>query len=154
MSDNVTTAVMDPQARVIREIKVLLIRRDMNQTDLADRIGVKQAYMSRRMTGEIPFDVYELQNIAVALGVSIRDLFSDDDEPSDIRPRRTYTDRPGGRRRKGGTMLPSSHATHRAARIAHTAHTPVAIPAADYAPTRTSTRTHGPRTARPIWRHA
>ena len=134
------------------EIRAMLARRRISGRRLADEMGVSRSWLSYRLTGVTPIDLDDLAQIADALDVDWRDLLPARDAQTATVARlqpRVLT-----RRRKGGTMLPSSHATMRATRISRTAHTPVAISPADYAPAGTTTRTYGPRTARPLWRHA
>lgn len=72
----------DPDARpkprlrqqAAEEIRVILARRRMSASELARRTGLKQPYMSRRMTGETAFDLDDLEVIAAALGVTVAEL--------------------------------------------------------------------------------
>ncbi|HEX6870170.1 MAG TPA: helix-turn-helix transcriptional regulator, partial [Micromonosporaceae bacterium] len=59
---------------VAEEVRVAMVRRKMNGAGLAVAIGRSQAYVSRRLTGETPFDVDDLERIAVVLGVDVADL--------------------------------------------------------------------------------
>lgn len=56
--------------RVAEEIRVMLARRRMSGSELARQIGASQPYVSRRLTGEIAFDVDDLEAIAAALEVT------------------------------------------------------------------------------------
>lgn len=56
------------------EIRVLLARRRISAAELARRAGMKQSTLARRMTGEIAFDLDDLEAIADVLGVTILDL--------------------------------------------------------------------------------
>jgi transcriptional regulator with XRE-family HTH domain len=58
------------------EIRVLLARRQMTATELARLAGLKQPYISRRMTGEIAFDMDDLELIAPVLGVRVAELLT------------------------------------------------------------------------------
>lgn len=60
--------------RVAAEIRSLLARHRIPQTDVADTLDMSQASVSRRLTGETPLDVNELQAIASRIGVPITDL--------------------------------------------------------------------------------
>jgi transcriptional regulator with XRE-family HTH domain len=60
--------------RVVKQIKSLMIWHDLTAVKLAELAGMKQAYLSRRMTGEILFDVEDLAAIAAALGIHPREL--------------------------------------------------------------------------------
>lgn len=46
----------------------------MSQRELAERIGMSHASLSRRMTGAQPWDLNELDKIAGLFGMTIRDL--------------------------------------------------------------------------------
>lgn len=60
--------------RATEEIRVLLARRKMSAAELARRTGQRPAALSRRMTGEIAFDLDDLEVIARELGVRVIDL--------------------------------------------------------------------------------
>ena len=66
---------------VSTEIRVLLARRDMSQRDLAERSGISQVAISRRMTGAIPWDLTELEAVANALDVPASVLIPRETEP-------------------------------------------------------------------------
>jgi transcriptional regulator with XRE-family HTH domain len=51
-----------------------MARRGVNGAELAEWIGVSPDRLRRRLRGEAPFDVDELDAVAVALGVEARDL--------------------------------------------------------------------------------
>lgn len=63
--------------RATEEIRVVLARRKMSAADLARRIGTKPQVLSRRMTGDVAFDLDELQIIARELGVSVAALIGE-----------------------------------------------------------------------------
>lgn len=90
MSESATLSVTPMRQRVAEEVRVLLARRQMSASELARRIGLTQPYMSRRLTGEIAFDVDDLEVIAAALGVKPAELLGS----TSITPR--YT-KPAGR---------------------------------------------------------
>lgn len=55
----------------------------MSGTALATHMGVSQAVISRRLTGEVPFTVAELDEIARILEVPITHFLPlDDDQPA------------------------------------------------------------------------
>lgn len=60
--------------RVAEEIRVQLARRNISAAELARRTGLKQPYLSRRMTCEVSFDLADLDKISRTLGVTIHDL--------------------------------------------------------------------------------
>lgn len=64
-----TVTVMTITQRVNTEIRVLLARREMSKRDLAALIGMSQVAISRRMTGQIPWDLAELEMVAKMLEV-------------------------------------------------------------------------------------
>lgn len=68
----------------------MLARRKMSAAELARRAGQKPAALSRRMTGEIPFDLDELQVIAKELGVTVMELLAGAEKDSDT-TRREHT---------------------------------------------------------------
>lgn len=54
-----------------------MARRKISQTALAAHLGMTQSAVSRRLTGEVPFDVVELEAAAALLGVSAAQLLLD-----------------------------------------------------------------------------
>lgn len=58
-------------AAVAAEVRAELGRQNVSGTGLARMMGVSQALVSRRLTGEVPFDVAELSRIAEILGVPV-----------------------------------------------------------------------------------
>ena len=127
MADN-STRTMRLSDQVAEEIRVLLVRRRRSASDLARQIGMTQPYLSRRLTGEVALDLDDLQRIAHALDVDVRDLL----------PARgvNYASSPATL----GTM--PAPAPRHPVTVGQTA-TAVAV----------RTRTIGPRTSRPLWRH-
>ena len=63
---------------VAGEIRAWLGRRDMTRAELERRLNRAHPYLSRRMSGDIAFDVDDLEGIASALGVSVTTLFRQD----------------------------------------------------------------------------
>ena len=57
-------------------IRRLLAQRELTGTDLATLIGVRQQWISRRLTGVVAFNTFELARIASALDVDPADLVS------------------------------------------------------------------------------
>jgi transcriptional regulator with XRE-family HTH domain len=66
-----------PAASVANEVRAAMSRRRMSQMQLAEALGRSQAFVSRRLTGEIAFDINELATIAEALDVPITALLGD-----------------------------------------------------------------------------
>lgn len=60
------------QRAVAAEVRAEMARKKLTQTDVAQRLGVAQATVSRRLTGEVAFDVAELDQIAGLLGVAVQ----------------------------------------------------------------------------------
>jgi transcriptional regulator with XRE-family HTH domain len=60
--------------KVAAEIRAEMARQQMSQDQLADRIGMSQSTLSRRLTGSLPFDTTELAKVAEALGVVVTAL--------------------------------------------------------------------------------
>jgi len=58
------------------EIRAEVARQRRTTTDLATEIGMSGAALGRRLRGEHPFDVTELEQIARALGISVTDLWA------------------------------------------------------------------------------
>jgi transcriptional regulator with XRE-family HTH domain len=68
---NAATSLSD---QIAEEILSLMGRRRINKAELARRLGQKQDWIGRRLNGRQPFDVEDLQRIAVILGVDAVDL--------------------------------------------------------------------------------
>lgn len=69
-----------PSATVVAdEIRGLMAKKHITQTQLADKIGVTQSAIARRLSGRVAFDVNELAAIAAALGVPVSRLLEDVD---------------------------------------------------------------------------
>jgi energy-converting hydrogenase Eha subunit A len=56
---------------VAAEVRAEMARQRVSQQPIADALGISRQALSRRMTGEIPFDVAELESIAGFLGVPV-----------------------------------------------------------------------------------
>lgn len=54
---------------VAREVRVWMLRKDVSQQTLMAALGLSQSSVSRRLTGEIPFDLDELEKVAALFGV-------------------------------------------------------------------------------------
>ncbi len=59
---------------VIAEIKAEMARQDMSQRELASRLGWHQTSVSKRLTGKVALRAHEIEEIAQALKVSVREL--------------------------------------------------------------------------------
>jgi transcriptional regulator with XRE-family HTH domain len=74
-----------PEA-VAAEIRAELARRRLSARRAAARLGWTQAYLSRRLNGDVPFDVKDIEALAGLLGVSPQRFFrsyASDDDPED-----------------------------------------------------------------------
>lgn len=65
-----------PGAKVAAEVRAEMARQFRSQSELAAVLRVSQTAVSRRLKGEISFDVDELVRTADFLGVSIAQLLS------------------------------------------------------------------------------
>lgn len=102
---------------VAKEIRIALIRADLKQAQLAERMGVSEMWVSRRLRGAQPIDLNDLQRFAEALGVPVSTLL-----PATVRPNdrsgvspvratptpRTAATRPKGRPANASTRPQSS----------------------------------------------
>lgn len=102
---------------VAKEIRVALIRADLKQSQLAERMGVSEMWVSRRLRGAQPIDLNDLQRFAEALGVPVTDLLPAPFRPNDRspaspvrapKPARTAPTRPKGRPVNASTQPQSS----------------------------------------------
>ena len=75
MSVDVTPGV-SLSARVAEEIRVVMARRLMRQSQLARRIGVGEQWLSVRLRGKQPIDLNDLELIAGGLEVKPAALLS------------------------------------------------------------------------------
>jgi len=63
--------------RVATEVRAEMARQRVSQDALAAAIGMSQAAVSRRLSGDIPFDVAELEDVATALRVPISQFLAE-----------------------------------------------------------------------------
>jgi len=61
---------------VAKEIRIMLIRHDLKQSDLAARMQKSEMWVSRRVRGAQPIDLNDLQLFADALSVEAADLLA------------------------------------------------------------------------------
>jgi transcriptional regulator with XRE-family HTH domain len=78
---------------VAGEVRAYLGRRRLSGRAAAMQLGWTQQYMSRRLTGTIPFDVADLAALADLLEIPVIAFFegTQDAEPSSSRSARTWT---------------------------------------------------------------
>jgi transcriptional regulator with XRE-family HTH domain len=62
------------QQAVATEIRVTMLRRGVNQTELAQRLGHDQTWLSKRLKGRTTLSIDDLDQIARAIGVEMIDL--------------------------------------------------------------------------------
>lgn len=60
--------------RVAEEVRALLARRRMSAAALGRQLGVSQTYVWRRLEGQTPFDLNDLEQVARILEVDVTDL--------------------------------------------------------------------------------
>ncbi len=58
-------------ARVAAEVRAELVRQKLSHRQFAERVGISQPQISKRLSGELPMDTAELERFAAALGVPI-----------------------------------------------------------------------------------
>jgi transcriptional regulator with XRE-family HTH domain len=63
-------------ASVAAEVRAHMARQQVNQQRIAEVLGYSRQAFSRRMTGEVPFDVAELEKIATFLNVPVTSLLA------------------------------------------------------------------------------
>lgn len=63
-----------PSEAVAAEIRAELARRRIRQAKLAALLGISQVSVSRRLSGETPFDINELVKVAEFLGIPVSDI--------------------------------------------------------------------------------
>ncbi|MFT4156526.1 MAG: helix-turn-helix transcriptional regulator [Microbacterium sp.] len=67
------------QELVERSIRMHLASRKQTQAWLAKQLGVTPFWISRRLSGEIPFDLEVLDRIATVFGIGIDRMIADGD---------------------------------------------------------------------------
>lgn len=70
---------------VAEEIRVRMTRRRLSQTELANLLGERQWWVSRRVNGTTPITLDDLERIARALSVAVIELL-----PEGLRRRTDY----------------------------------------------------------------
>lgn len=117
MSEMATAVRASLREQAAEEIRVQLARKRISAAELARRTGMKQSTLARRMTGEIAFDLDDLELIANVLGVAVVDLLPralratmDRNSPRPERPipapRRPADNRPTGQPSAAGPPGP------------------------------------------------
>jgi len=62
---------------VAANIRAEMARQGYTQSRFAEKLSKTQAYLSRRLTGQVSFTIDEIYEIAEALSVPARDLLPD-----------------------------------------------------------------------------
>lgn len=65
--------------RVAASVRAEMARRDVTQARLAEALGMTQPAISRRVSGQLPFDVDELHRIARFLDIPVSALIPKED---------------------------------------------------------------------------
>ncbi|HEY1616477.1 MAG TPA: helix-turn-helix transcriptional regulator [Streptosporangiaceae bacterium] len=65
----------DTYREVAAEVRASLARANLSGAKAATRLGWKQQYISRRLSGNVPFDVSELLALADLLNMQVTDFF-------------------------------------------------------------------------------
>lgn len=144
MSDDDT-----PRSRLIAaEIRKLLFLRNLNATQLAERAGMTQPYISRRLTGATVFDVEDLYGIAEALDVEVAALLPTPAKTRGVDINSSYappvrTVNAGGRTDEAGELVTAGAGATRSAPCHASGRSP-----------RTATATSSAPRARQAWRTA
>lgn len=64
----------EPRREVAGAVRAELARRQVGQRQVAEALGISQPAVSRRLAGEVAFNVDELAAVADLLGMDARDL--------------------------------------------------------------------------------
>lgn len=71
MPANVTSKIT---SEVCGEIRAVMARQGLTQEELSERIGVRQSWVSKRLTGNVRLALVDVDRIARALGVPLSQL--------------------------------------------------------------------------------
>lgn len=66
----------DAVERVAANVRAELARKGITQTDLAAELSKSQPWISRRLSGRVPFNVAELAAIASVLDIAVTELLA------------------------------------------------------------------------------
>lgn len=64
----------DLTERVITELRVALVRERVPQAEVARRLGRNYDWITRRMSGETPITLDDLEQIAAVAGIDVAEL--------------------------------------------------------------------------------
>lgn len=63
--------------RIAANVRAEMARRCYTQTSLARELNRSQQFVSRRLSGQVAFDVHDLDAIATILGIPLTDLIGE-----------------------------------------------------------------------------
>ena len=66
-----------PSSVVGANVRAELARRRLSQSDLAAHLGVSQTAISKRLSGEVAWDINELSTVAAFFGLTVEQLVAD-----------------------------------------------------------------------------
>lgn len=72
---------MNTDSQIGRRVGTLMDARGITQTSMAARMGITQAAISRKLSGERPWFADELATVAGILGVQVGELFGEHRKP-------------------------------------------------------------------------
>lgn len=72
---------MNTDSEIGRRVGALMDARGITQTSMAARMGITQAAISRKLSGERPWFADELATVAGLLGVGVGELFGEHHKP-------------------------------------------------------------------------
>ena len=101
---------MDTHHGVAGEIRARLARRRISNRWVAAQLGWSETYLSRRLTGTVPFNVDDLAALAELLSVPIKVFFeipADHEEDDLPNVRRLVPDRAGSPAGSGNLTFPT-----------------------------------------------
>ena len=73
----------DPTAAMAATVRAHLNRRGIRQTGVARVLGLSQPSVSDRLTGKTPFTLVDLQRLADYLRITVAELMTTPNEPTD-----------------------------------------------------------------------
>lgn len=71
---NTYTAPTSMTAAIAAEVRAHVARQQIKQQAIADALGRNQSWVSRRLTGEVPFTVADLDAICALLNLTLLEL--------------------------------------------------------------------------------
>ncbi len=71
----------DHRRRLCRRLREMREAAGLSQTDLADRLGVSQSFVTKYERGDRRLDLFQLRAVTTALGVAVSELAREFDQP-------------------------------------------------------------------------